>query len=126
MLVERTCPKERTYAQQKTYLRNQEIIELQGMMEKLKPFPVQKNVGYNNGAVANDSHCQPLLTPIECYSIASSLSSKPTVHNNPSYFSGVSAQRRFTKVNPKVNAFGPKHAEIARRFYQLERKKPEH
>merc|ERR550517_17143 len=94
------------------------------MMEKLKPFPVQKNVGYNNGAVAND-YCQPLLTPIECYSIASSLSSKPTEHNNPSYFSGVSAQRRFTKVNPKVNAFGPKHAEKARRFYQLERRKPE-
>jgi len=124
MLVERPYPREYTYAQQNTYLRNQRMIELQGMMKKLKPFPIKTNEGYNKGVLANESQCQQLLTQIGCYSMAPSLSSTPTVHNNQSYFLGGSAHRRFTKMNPKVSAFGPKHAEHARRFYQSEGKTP--
>jgi len=131
MLVERQYPSEYAYSQQETYLRNNRIIELQRAMEELKPFPMQKNEEYNNGVLAQGLQ----QTQRECYTIASSLSSKLTVHSNRSYFSGGTALRgmmqsesvcrSFTKMNNEVTAFGPKHAEHARRFYQSEAKEPE-
>jgi len=132
MLVERPCPREYTYIQQGTYLRSQRIIELRRMMEQLEPFPIQKNKGYNNRVLENKPQGH-LLTQTDCYAITSSSSSIPTVHNNQRYFSGGTASRGrrqsksvcrgFTKMNHEVTAFGPKHAEHARRFYQSEGKK---
>jgi len=131
MLVERQCPREYAYSQQETYLRDNRIIELQRAMEELKPFPMQKNEEYNNGVLAQGLQ----QSQRECNTIASSLSSKLSAHNNRSYFSGGTAYRgmrqsesvcrSFTKMNDEVTAFGPKHAEHARRFYQSEAKEPE-
>jgi len=108
-------------------------MELQRVMEELKPFPMQRNQRNDNGFLANGSRGH--LTQIECYAIASSLSSLQTVHNGQSYSSGGSVSRGtrqpksvcrgFTKMNHEVIAFGPRHAEHARRFYQSEGKKPE-
>jgi len=127
MLVEQPWPREHTYIQQVTYLGSQRIIELRRMMEELEPFPTQKNQGYNNGILANKSQGFQ-LTQTECRTITSSESYIPTVHNNQRYFSGGSAIRGrrpsksvcqgFSKMDREVTAFGPKHAEHARRFYQ--------
>jgi len=134
MLVERPCPRYYGYTQQEIYLRNQRIINLQRVMEELKPFPIQKNWGYNNGVLANEFQGHH-FTRIERYTFGSSLCSEPTVHKNPSYFSGGNAfkERRqsksvcpsTTKMNPKVIAFGQIHAEHVRRFSHSEGKKPE-
>jgi len=131
MLVERQCPREYANTQQETYLRNNRIIELQRAMEELKPFPMQKNEEYNNAVLAQGLQ----RTQIECYTIASSLTSKWTSHSNRSNFSGGTAFRgmvqsknvchSYSKTNDEVTAFGPKHAEYARRFYQSEAKAPE-
>jgi len=134
MLVERLCPRYYAYTQQEIYLRNQRIFQLQRVMEELKPFPLQKNWGYTNGFRANEFHGDQ-LTQIERYTFASSLSSKPTVNKNQRYFPGGNTFRgsrqsksvcpSFTKLNPEVTAFGPRHAEHVRRFYHSEEKKPE-
>jgi len=133
MLVERQFQRDYAYIQQETYIKHKRMMELQRLMEELKPFPMQKSQGYNNGLLANGSRGQQ-LTQIECYTIASSLNSMPTVQNGQSYFSEGSASRvasqpksfcrKFTKRN-HVTAFGPRHAEHARRFYQSEGKKPD-
>jgi len=133
MLVERQFQREDAYSQQETYLKNQGTMELQRVMEELKPFPMQRNQRNDNGFLANGSRGH--LTQIECYAIASSLSSLQTVHNRQSYSSGGSVSRgtrqpksvcrSFTKMNHEVIAFGPSHAEHARRFYHSEGKKPE-
>jgi len=134
MLVERQFQREYAYIQQETFLRNQRKMELQRVMEELRPFPMQRCQGYDNGFLANGSRCHQ-LTQIECYAIASSLSSMPTIHNGQSYSAGGSASRgtrqpksvcrRFTAMNHEVTAFGPRHAEHARRFYQSDGMKPE-
>jgi len=105
------------------------------MMEELEPFPNRKNKGYNN-RVLEDKPIGYQMTQTDCYAITSSESSiPPTVQNNQRYFSGGTAFRGrrqskgvcrgFTKMNHEVTAFGPKHAEHARRFYQSEGKKEE-
>jgi len=134
MLAEQPCPRDYGYSQQGAYLTNQRVIELKRVMEELKPFPLKKNEGCDNGVLTNESHAHQ-LTQIECYTIASSLSSKLIAHNNPSYiqreppFSGrrqsKSVCHSFPKINHEVTAFGRKHAEYARRLYQSEAKKPE-
>jgi len=134
MLFERTCPREQAFTQKEIYLRNQRIIELQRVMEGLNPFRIQWKEKRCNGVLANNSKGHQ-LTKMERYSLASSQSTKPAVHKDQSYIWGVTACRgrrqskivfgRFTNMNHEVTAFGPRHAEHARRFYQAEGKRPE-
>jgi len=134
MLFERTCPREQAFTQKEIYLRNQRIIELQRVMEGLNPFRIQWKEKRCNGVLANNSKGHQ-LTKMERYSLASSQSTKPAVHKEQSYIWGDTACRgrrqskivfgRFTKMNHEVTAFGPRHAEHARRFYQAEGKRPE-
>jgi len=134
MLVERPFMREYVCAQQGSYLRHrrhQQLSELQFAMEKLKQFPqenfqryreVQEDKGHRwQQAARFNSHMACITTePIsninprvsEIATYRKNKESKRPVYNN------------FSKIKQEVAAFGPKHAEHARRVYQSKGTQP--
>jgi len=131
MLVERPFMKEYVCAQQGRYLRHQQLLEFQFAMEKLKQFPKENFKSYHEvqedevhgwqPAARFDSHMASNTTePI------SNINSR--VSEGAAYGRSKEAKRpvysNFPKIKQEVSAFGPKHAEHARRVYQLKGTQP--
>jgi len=132
MLLERPFLRDYTCAQQGSYLRPQQLLELQLAMEKLHQFPIENFRRYH--AVQEDKvrRWQP-VTRFNTH--MASISCEPLSYINPSVGSEGPAYRKnreskrpvhpnFPKIKQEVSAFGPKHAEHARRFYQSKRTQP--
>jgi len=125
MLVERPCMREYECAPHGSYLRHQQHLALQFAIEKLKQSPIENFKRYHEGqedkvhrvqpAEMFNSHMASMTTePISCINARvsegaayrRSKKSKRPVYSN------------FLKIKQEVAAFGPKHAEHARRVYQ--------
>jgi len=103
------------------YIRNQQVLELKGMMKKLNQFPVEHFEGYHEVPVGRRS--MPGFN-----TALTSISSQPVLNTNSCWVSeapacGSTKQNKavFPKITEEVSAFGPKHAEYAKRFYQSNR-----
>jgi len=131
MLVKRPFLREYACAQQGSYLRHQQLLESQLAIEKINQFPIENFRRYH--VQENKVHrCQP-VTRFNTH--MNSMSSKPLSYINPSLGSEgpvymkngeskIPVHRYFHKIKQEVSAFGPKHAEHARRFYQSKRTQP--
>jgi len=112
MLVEGPFMGNYMYTQQRTCMRHQQVLELGGMMQTLKQFP--------------DKHFTERLSRLSSFNTNLSSNSSHSISNtNSSLVYGAAASGRTglrnatcPKVTGEVSAFGPKHAEHARRFYQ--------
>jgi len=132
MLVEQPFQREYAYVHQRSYLRNQQFFGVHSVMEKLKQFPTDNFQVYHGGSAQQDQGWQPTLG---CSTHVAAISCEPTSHNINSIVGGPTqnvpkkfnsvVRRSFPKTKKEVSAFGPKHAEHARRFYQSTRTQPE-
>jgi len=128
MLVEQPFMRDYTCAQQGSYFRQQQLLEFQLAMEKLKQFPIEKFQRYYEVQGNKVHRWQPVprfnnrMTSISANPISyinGSLATEGPPYNKDSYLqSRRPVQRNFPKIKKEVSAFGPKHAEHARRFYQ--------
>jgi len=116
MLVESPFMGDHMYAQRERYIKNQQVLELKGMMKNLKQFPVEH---FKHGVPVGRRSMPGFNTAL------SSISSQPVLNTNSCLVSPAPACRSteqtkavFPKFTEEVSAFGPKHAEHARRFYQ--------
>lgn len=132
MLVERPSMREYACAQQGSYLRHQQLLELQLAMKKLKQFPIENFQRYHEVQEGKVHRWQPVA---RFNSQMASISTEPISYINSSLVSEGAAYRRskeskrpvhrnFPKIKQEVAAFGPKHAEHARRFYQSKGTQP--
>jgi len=132
MLVERPFLREHVCSQQGGYIRHQQLLELQLPMEKLNQFPIKNFRRYHE--VQEDKVCSWQAGTRFNAHIAS-ISSEPSSYISPSLgFEGPAylknwdpkrpMHRNFPKVKQEVSAFGPQHAEHARRYYQTKRTQP--
>jgi len=124
MLVERPFLTEYAFAQQGSYVINQHIIGLQQvMMGKKNQFSTVNDWGYHRVSAEKIQARQPAL------GCNGTLSYKPINSVRTSYVSGRPTSdgfcepKRDREVKQEVFAFGPKHAEHARRYYQSKRAK---
>jgi len=128
MLVERPFMGQYACAQQGSYLRHQRDLGLQLAIEKLKQFPLEQR--YNEVQEDKFYKWQPLArvnnymastspAPIN-YIIKPSLISEGPAYKRKNDLKRP-VYRCFPKIKQEVSAFGPKHAEHARRFYQSKR-----
>jgi len=113
--------------QQGSYIRQMQLA-----MEKLNQLPIENFRKYHQ--VQEDKVCRWL--PVTRFNThMASISSHPFSYINPSLASERLAYRKnrdpkrpvhhnFPKIKQEVSAFGPKHAEHARRFYQSKRTPP--
>merc|ERR1719285_1493967 len=106
------------FNQKRTCIRHKQVLELQGVMKTLKQFPDKHFIGYP-GVSAERQAMASFNTSLK------SISSQPISNTNSSLISraAASGSRHGRKaINPKItekiSAFGPKHAEHARRIYQ--------
>jgi len=130
MLVERPFQREYASAQQRYYLRNQHTIGLQHAIENLSQFPT--NEYGHHGVSANVQAWQPALV---YRTRVGTTGSSPVSQTSTSQVSrgqtsnGCHKGKRLARhdhqdIKREVCAFGPKHAENARRFYQSKAAKP--
>jgi hypothetical protein len=124
MLVERPFPKEYAFAQQGSCPINQHVFGLQPVMMKQNQFPTRNVQGYR-GLSAEKAWQRTL----GCNTRMGAFSSWPICSTKASFASGYSTNSGFGKPkrvlgsnNPEMQqeifAFGPKHAEHARRLNQ--------
>jgi len=125
MLVERPFMGENICAEQGSYLQQQKLLELQSAMEKLKQFPKDNFQRYHE--VHEDKvHRRLPAARFNCH--MDSISTEPISYINSRVFEGAAYRRskefkrpvnsHFPKMKREVAAFGPKHAEHARRVYE--------
>jgi len=102
------------------------------MMEELRPLPMMKSHGYNRVSAGEVQSWHPIQgsnchtasvssNPIRCMN-------PPYVYRAPAYMARTESKsvcRSFNEIKQQVTAFGPKHAEHAKRLYQLDGKTPE-
>jgi len=130
MLLEQSFVREDSCARQGTYLRSENLLDLQEAMDNLWQFPMKNFWGYNGSSADRVQGCPPPLrgkTHVACthfipinYNTNPSLVSQG-VANNERQESKTAIDRNYTKTNQYVSAFGPQHAEHARRLYQSSR-----
>jgi len=124
MLVERPLLREHMCTHQGTYIRHQ---ELQLAMEKLNQFPIENFQRYHQVQEDKVRRWQA-VTRFNAHiaSISSESSSLgfegPT--NKGNWDPKRPMHRNFPNIKQEVSAFGPKHAEHARRLYQSKRTQP--
>jgi len=132
MLVERPILREYPCSQQGSNLRHQQLLEWQLTMEKLNHFQRENFWRYNEvqeDKVRSWQHAATYDTHM------ASISPDPLSYINPNLGSAGPANRKrreskrpvhrnFPQIKQEVSAFGPKHAEHARRFYQSKRTQP--
>jgi len=118
MLVEGLYMGDHIFTQKRTFMRQKQVLELQGVMNTRKQFPDKHFNGYS-GVSAERQAMQSFNTSLK------SITSLPTSNTNSSLISraavnGSTVLRKMTnpKITEKVSAFGPRHAEHARRLYQ--------
>jgi len=132
MLVERPFMREYACAQQGSYLRHQQLLELQLAMKKLQQFPIENFQRYHE--VQEDKAHRWQHVP-RFNSHMASINTEPISYINPSLVSEGAAYRRSKAskrpahrncpmIKQEIAAFGPKHAEHARRFYQSKGTQP--
>jgi len=131
MLVEQPSQGEYAYFQQDSYLSNQQFFEVHSAMDRL--IPTNNIQGYHGGSAWPDYGWQPR---IGCSTHVAATSCEPLSHNINSICGGPARNecvvfnsaecRSFPEIKEEVSAFGPKHAEYARRFYQSTRIQPGH
>jgi len=136
MLVERPFPNEYAFAQQKNYLLNQRLFGLQEVMVIYNQFPILTIQRYQGSSAEKVQARQPGEFVQRCNNHVGSIGFEPissgkanSVSSGPS-FKGCGKLKRVVRSNypaikPEVFAFGPKHAEHARRFYQSKRASPQ-
>jgi len=133
MLVERPFLREYAGAQLGNYKQNQQLTELQLHMEKLNQCQMENYRRYYHEVQENKVRRWQPVTRFN-HQMAP-ISSKPFTFRNPKLGSEGSAYRKnmeskrpvhrnFPKIKQEVSAFGPKHAEHARLFYQSKRTQP--
>jgi len=126
MLVQRRYFGEHLCAQQGSYLRDQKLSEIQHVMKRLEQFPMGNFQGVNKVSAYSVQAGWPIIDGCSTH-LASS--SEPTGYINQRLVSGGSPCSRSneltkasihdgSKLKQEVSAFGPKHAERARRIYQ--------
>jgi hypothetical protein len=129
MLVEQPSQDKYPYFQQESYLSNQQFFGVHCAMDRLI---LTNNIqGYHGGSAWPDYGWQP---PIGCSTHVAAISCEPLSHNINSICGGPARNecvvfnsaecRSFPKMKQEISAFGPKHAEHARRFYQSTRIQP--
>jgi len=131
MLVEQPFSREQVCTQQGGYIRHQQLLELQLPMEKLNQFPKENFQRYHEVQEDKVRRWQA-VTKFNAH--IASIRSEPSSYIKPSLgFEGPAYKtrdpkrpihRNFPKVKQKVSAFGPQHAERARRYYQTKRTQP--
>jgi len=125
-LVSRPFHRKSDFTQQGSYLRNKPICGLQDVITKLNQFSIMKNQGCSGVTVEQIRACQPT---VGCITRVEFVSSEQTSRTNASLLSGgntiqgygkstILGRSSYSKNKPGVSAFGPKHAEYARRIYQ--------
>jgi len=119
MLVERPFMREYVYTQQGSYVRHQKQSELEFAMEKLKQFPQQNFQKYREARF--NSHMACVSTKPISY-LNSRVSEGATYRKNNE--SKTPVHKKISKIKQEIAAFGPKHAEHARRVYQSKRTQP--
>jgi len=132
MLLEQTFLREDVCARQGSYLKSGNLLALQNAMDNLWQFPM-KNFWGCNGASA-DQGCPPPLrwkTHVAyTHSIPNNYNTTPSLvaqglANNEKRESKATVDRTYTKTDQYVSAFGPQHAEHARRLYLSKRSEHE-
>jgi len=126
MLIQRRYFREHFCAQQGSYLRDQKLSEIQHLMKRLEQFPIGNFQESNTVSAYAAQAGWPII-----YGCSTRLasSSEPTDYINQRLVSGGSPFSRSkelrkasihdnSKLKQEVSAFGPKHAERARRIYQ--------
>jgi len=132
MLVERPFVRKYACAQQGSYHGQRQLLELQLAMEKLNNQSPIKN--FRRYHVVEEDKVR-MWQPVTRFNTHMASSCKSHSYINPSLGSEGPAfrknkwskrpvHRNFPKMNKEVSAFGPKHAENARRFYQAKRAQP--
>jgi hypothetical protein len=129
MLVEEPFHRADAYFQQESYLSNQQIYDVHSLMDSL--IPTNSSQVYHGGSVLPDYGWQP---PPGCSTHVAAIICEPLSHSINSALGGPppneymvfnSAERRsFQKMKQEVSAFGRKHAEHARRYYQSTKIQP--
>jgi len=132
MLVEQPLQREYEYVQQGSYLRHQQLFGVQSVVEKLKQLPKDNFQVYHGVSAEQHQVWQPAQG---CSTHEAAISCEPISHNINSIFGGPvrktfrefnsAVRRSFPKMKQEVSAFGPEHAEHARRFYQSTGTQPE-
>jgi hypothetical protein len=132
MLFERPFQREYADAQQASYRRNQQHFGVQSITEKLKQFPTEHFQLYHGVSEGQHQRWQPTFG---CSTNVAVNSSGPSRHNINSTFGGpvqddsmefnILESLSVPKMKQEVFAFGPKHAEQARWFYQSTLTQPE-
>jgi len=132
MLVERPFLKGHVCTQEGGYLRHQQLLEMQLPMGKLNQFPIE-NFGRYHQVQEDKVRSWQAVARFNAH--INSISSEPSSYISPNLdFEGPGYQknwnpkspthRKFPKVKQEVAAFGPQHAEHARRYYQTKRTQP--
>jgi len=126
MLVTRPFHRKSDFTKQGSYLRNKPICGLQDVITKLNQFSIVKAQGYSGIKAGQIRACQPT---IGCNTRVEFVSSEQTSRTNAGFLSvgntnqgcgkpTIPGRSNYSKNKPEISAFGPKHAEYARRIYQ--------
>jgi len=134
MLLEQSFLRKDVCTRQGSYLRSGNFLALQDAMENLWQFPMKNFWGYNGASADGVRGFQP---PLGCktqvtytdlvqinYNTNRSMVAQG-VAKNERRESKKTVDHNYTKVNQCVAAFGPQHAEHARRLYQSNRSEHE-
>jgi len=134
MLLEQSFLREDACARQGSYLRSENLLALQDAMDNLWQFPMTNFWGYHGASADLVQGCPP---PLRCKTHVAYTNLNPINYNtNPTLVaqglannekreSKTTVDRNYTKTNQYVSAFGPQHAEHARRLYQSKRSEHE-
>jgi len=128
MLVERPLPTEYAFAQQERNLLNQHMF---GWHVRHNQFPVVNVQGYQgisaekvqarHQGLGCNTHMGTFSSGLISATKPNLVSGGPTSNGKP----GRAVRRNYAGMKEEVFAFGPKHAEHARRFYQSKGSKPQ-
>jgi len=132
MLVERPFSNEYACARQESYLLNQPLFGLQEVMMIYNQFPTVTTQRYQGSSVEKVQAREPGEFVQRCNNNLGSIGfeaisrGKANSVSSGSSFKGCGKLKRVVRSNypaikPEVFAFGPKHAEHARKVYQTKR-----